>query len=44
MHLLVVFETLAGLYQKMGRPAESSEYAARIHKIRKPEQMRRSAN
>ncbi|MCG6930985.1 MAG: tetratricopeptide repeat protein, partial [Desulfofustis sp.] len=39
MHLATVFETLAGLYSRMGREAESREFAARALKIRKPEQM-----
>ncbi len=41
MPLLVVYETFATLYQKMGRDRDANEYAARIHKIKKPEQMQR---
>ncbi len=41
MHQLSVYETLATLYQKMGRNRDANEYAARIHKIKKPEQMQR---
>lgn len=39
MHLATVFETLSALYHKMGKLSESKEYAARVHKIRKPEHM-----
>ena len=39
MHLATVFETLSGLYKRMGKERESNEYAARSLKIRKPEQM-----
>ncbi len=42
MHLATVFETLSGLYKKMGKERESNEYAARSLKIRKPEQLGKS--
>ena len=29
------------VYAKMGKSADSQEFAARAHKIRKPEQMRK---
>jgi hypothetical protein len=35
-HLATVFKTLAKLYSKMGRVADSKEYAARAEKILKP--------
>ncbi len=39
MHLATVFETLSGLYHKMGRASESREFAARALKLKDPGQM-----
>jgi hypothetical protein len=44
MHLAIIFETLSMVYEKMGKSAESKEFAARAHKIRKPEQMHKPQN
>ncbi len=43
-YLAQVFETMAGLYERMHRTAESSEYAARAMKIRHPDKMTRQEN
>ena len=40
-HLAVIFEALSMVYEKTGRTMEGKEYAARAHKIRKPEHMRK---
>jgi hypothetical protein len=42
--LATVFESLSQVYEERGKTIEAKEFAARAHKIRKPEQMRKPQN
>ncbi|MEE4134791.1 MAG: tetratricopeptide repeat protein, partial [Desulforhopalus sp.] len=40
-HLAVIFETLAMLYHRSGRPGEGNEFAARAHRLKEGQEKTR---